>query len=208
MVTVYGVNIDPDRPATGVIANNNVPGLWDELDQQCIDLAWEEYCRVRDARIAELGNMLETLDAELEGVSDEEHDRIQERNQGRRKAWESETRKLENDECTADISPPDERGMCLIGAWTKDPEDGKYMPDKKGSNGFAAIVGEIYSQVVWSKWVRRNRQHCSPCYPGQIDLDNEGPFIAFDFPPEFYEPMGESDEPRPEIEEWREPTTR
>jgi hypothetical protein len=53
-------------------------------------------------------------------------------------------------------------------------EDGEfasfsYKPDEEAE--FSAIVGEINTQVVRSKWVAKSKM-CSPCYPGQGDLDS------------------------------------
>jgi hypothetical protein len=44
-----------------------------------------------------------------------------------------------------------------------------YKPDPNAE--YSAIMGEIYTQVVRSKYVI-NCALCSPCYPGQGDLDN------------------------------------
>lgn len=70
----------------------------------------------------------------------------------------------------------------LVGAWKED-SDGLYEPDKDGE--FSAIMGEIYTQVVWSKHTRRCAL-CSPCYPGQGDLDTPGAFLTYDVPPDMY----------------------
>ena len=66
----------------------------------------------------------------------------------------------------------------LIGKWKTD-SDGKYMPDKTGD--YSAIVRESVIQIVYSK----NTTHanlCSPCYPGQADLDSEGKYLAYTLP--------------------------
>lgn len=71
----------------------------------------------------------------------------------------------------------------LIGDWKKDDE-GYYIPDKSGE--FAAIVtSSTFNcvQVVWSKWTTNVRAMCSPCFPGQADLDSgEGNIIAYTLP--------------------------
>ena len=74
----------------------------------------------------------------------------------------------------------------LIGSWKKD-DQGLYEPDKDGE--YSAICGEIYTQVVWSKHTKRCAL-CSPCYPGQGDLDSSGEFLCYDLPPDLY---GEDD---------------
>lgn len=70
----------------------------------------------------------------------------------------------------------------LIGDWKK--KSGKYSPDKGGE--FAAITTDSTFncvQVVWSKWTTNVRAMCSPCFPGQADLDSgEGNIIAYTLP--------------------------
>lgn len=66
----------------------------------------------------------------------------------------------------------------LIGSWKKD-SDGLYIPDQTGE--YSAIVGEIYTQVVWSRTTKKCAL-CSPCYPGQADLDSTGEFLAYCLP--------------------------
>jgi len=91
--------------------------------------------------------------------------------------------------------PPEEAWECvefdepdyLIGDWKKD-EDGLYVPDEdstdEGALGFSAILqwlgGAPLITVVWSKHVRYVRSMCSPCCPGQADLDSgEGSILAY-----------------------------
>ena len=71
----------------------------------------------------------------------------------------------------------------LIGDWIKD-ENGLYDFDPAGE--YAAIVNESTTQVIYSKYTRKCLL-CSPCYPGQADLDNPGEFLAYDIPPDGYE---------------------
>ena len=70
----------------------------------------------------------------------------------------------------------------IVGSWKLD-ENGLYEPDESGE--YAAIVGEVYTQVVWSKYTKRCAL-CSPCYPGQGNLDELGEFLTYDLPPELY----------------------
>jgi hypothetical protein len=97
-------------------------------------------------------------------------------------AWEEHLSECEKDD--HDRCGPDERGTILIGAWKKG-DDGKYEPDVSGE--YAAIVGETNAQVVWSRHTKRCAG-CSPCYPGQADLNSpsEDGFLCFDLPPEMY----------------------
>ena len=68
----------------------------------------------------------------------------------------------------------------LIGSWIKNKYN-LYEPDKSGE--YSAIVGEIYTQVIWSKYFGRGAL-CSPCYPGQVDVDTPGDFIYYALPPD------------------------
>lgn len=68
----------------------------------------------------------------------------------------------------------------IIGDWLQD-ENGKYYPDE--SKEFAAIVRETTVQVVWSTHITTGGL-CSPCYPGQVDLDSTGEFKAYTLPEE------------------------
>jgi len=60
----------------------------------------------------------------------------------------------------------------LIGSWAKD-KDGLYIPDKKGK--YAAIYdsNDNTMQIVWSKHAILCNK-CSPCFPGQGDIDATG----------------------------------
>ena len=71
----------------------------------------------------------------------------------------------------------------LIGDWIKDSE-GLYTHDPEEE--YAAIVGEVYTQVVFSQHTRRSML-CSPCYPGQGDIGSDGDYLAYDLPPAAYE---------------------
>jgi len=72
----------------------------------------------------------------------------------------------------------------LIGSWLKD-KDGLYYPDE--ASEYAAIVrtDSNVTQVVFSKTIKQCAL-CSPCYPGQADLDSNGNFSAYDLPDSFY----------------------
>ena len=66
----------------------------------------------------------------------------------------------------------------LLGDWIFQ-DDKEYVPDKTGE--FAAIENESTVQVIWSKYTTRGAL-CSPCYPGQVDNDSEGEFLAYTLP--------------------------
>ena len=71
----------------------------------------------------------------------------------------------------------------LIGNWIKN-NDGLYDFDPNGE--YAAIVGEVYTQVIFSKYTKQC-ELCSPCYPGQADLDSNGDYLAYNLPQEAFE---------------------
>ncbi len=161
----YGVMIDLAKPTTGVVQNNSVEWLYEDADQG-IDLAWEEHVAECKGKCFECGEEESADVHEVEGGHDFEED----------------------DGRCHDNCGPYERGTVLAGSWRKG-EDGKYEPDETGE--YAAIVGETCTQIVWSKTTRRVRALCSPCYPGQADLDSgtaaegEG-YLAYDLPREIY----------------------
>lgn len=84
----------------------------------------------------------------------------------------------------------------LIGFIECEPDDKKVCYAEVGEHGsfgfkldpeaeYSAIVGEIYTQVLSSKWMADCRM-CSPCYPSQGDLDTPGDFPTYSLPPDIY----------------------
>lgn len=71
----------------------------------------------------------------------------------------------------------------IIGnAWLLDTKTSKYSVITDNPElEFAAIVNETTIQVVWSKYTKRGAL-CSPCYPGQVDLDSDGEFLGYTLP--------------------------
>jgi hypothetical protein len=68
------------------------------------------------------------------------------------------------------------------GAWLWFPNQKiGFIPDTEAE--YSAIVGEIYTQVVRSKW-GINCNLCSPCYPGQGDADTPGNVLSYSLPPD------------------------
>jgi hypothetical protein len=131
----YGQNVDSEIAITGVITNNSVEYLNDEI-YSGIDLDYEEFLK---SNPDDLG--IET--------------------------WEAYN------------------STYIIGKWIKHPDD-TYSPDKTGE--YSAIVGETYTQVVFSTFTKRCKL-CSPCYPGQGDLDSTGEFLTYCLPDDL---MGEN----------------
>lgn len=74
------------------------------------------------------------------------------------------------------------KNTILIGSW-KQNKEGLYEPDESGE--YSAIVGEVYTQVVFSQYVTK-ASLCSPCYPGQADVPSDGEHLAYTLPPEVW----------------------
>lgn len=95
--------------------------------------------------------------------------------------WEEHVKQCpnkEHDTCF-ECQPSD---TILIGDWKLDAQ-GKYMPNKRGSNHYSAIVNEFTVQVIWSKYIAKVRAYCSPCYPNQLDLESgKGTYKAYTLP--------------------------
>jgi len=84
----------------------------------------------------------------------------------------------EHDECYFD----DGDATYLIG-YVKDEKTNLFDIDKSAE--YSAIVCTTYTQVTNSKYVSKTTL-CSPCYPGQGDLDTPGKFLAFTLPSEVW----------------------
>jgi|GEM_PF-2055409 len=82
-----------------------------------------------------------------------------------------------------DCYDPDGGTTYLIG-YKKDVK-GDYVPDPNAE--YSAIVngGMNTVQVTRSKWVSRAAL-CSPCYPGQGDLNNSGEYLTYALPPDVW----------------------
>ena len=69
----------------------------------------------------------------------------------------------------------------IFGDWILDTNTGQYDIDPNGE--FAAIEREDVTQVVYSKYTCRAAL-CSPCYPGQGDIDTPGQYLTYTLPKE------------------------
>ena len=58
-------------------------------------------------------------------------------------------------------------------------DKGLYIPDK--SKDYSFVVSESVIQVTYSKYNKRCSL-CSPCYPGQGNLDSSGSYLTFTLP--------------------------
>jgi len=72
----------------------------------------------------------------------------------------------------------------LYGDWHKDRKSSKWK-EYNGKKEYSAIHNENYNtiQVVKSNWIAKSYA-CSPCYPGQADLDTTGDLNGYCLPPE------------------------
>ncbi len=90
---------------------------------------------------------------------------------------DEEEKQVELDSCECDPCHTK-----IFGDWILDTKTNQYEPDT--TNGeYAAIESESVTQIVWSKYTKRGAL-CSPCYPGQVDLDSEGDFLGYTLPDE------------------------
>lgn len=156
VVNHWGVWVDSETPVTGVISMNSVESEW---------LFDNEICPTCEELIDELNNL------EYCPICGDVH--------------------LDEDGFCPACGYDKEKDMdfveCfdhekLVGDWIKDDE-GYYIPDETGE--FAGIVSSSSFnciQVIWSKHTKKGFALCSPCFPGQADLDSEGEFTAFILP--------------------------
>ncbi len=94
-------------------------------------------------------------------------------------AFEEHCKECKNeyhDDCWCDDEP-----TYLIGFKKNDKDE--YVLDESAE--YSAIVGPQYTQVLASKYASRCKL-CSPCFPGQGDLDTPGEYLAFTLPPEVF----------------------
>lgn len=95
-------------------------------------------------------------------------------------------KEIDNDESLSEDEKEDQKEYIecdsshrkIFGYWTQD-EKGLYSPDR--SKEYAAILNETTIQVAYSKHTKRGAL-CSPCYPGQVDLNSEGDFLGYTLP--------------------------
>lgn len=151
----YGILVDSEKPITGVATNNRIEFLDEEL-MEGVDLAFKRHCEECSGRCSGCKCSHEGGECSCEECA------------GYEPTGEH------------DLCAPEERGTTLIGGW-KETVDGQYEPDTDSE--YSAIVGDFYTQVLWSRHTKRVSL-CSPCYPGQGDLESDGDQLAFDLPPD------------------------
>lgn len=161
-VNHWGIWVDPSKPITGVIALNQVSQFVG--DQISMSNAIDlAYIEAKNEFIREFQNKI----AKETGIF--------------RMPTDQELEEFNNE-------VEDLQGDWLIGSWKLD-QFGKYEHDEDGE--FSAIVREDVVQVIWSKYVTKCSNLCSPCYPGQADVNGGedepgGKFLAFNLPPSAY----------------------
>lgn len=178
----WGKWVDSDQPIGGVVSIHSLEWIDDETSGAgAIDLSFEEYrSQWFDDKLADYQNRL--------GYDRNPSPRTMAR-------WEAEfTSEVEFWEA--------QESRFLIGQWIKD-DNGLYMPDPNGE--YSAIVSYdafMCVQVARSKYARRSAL-CSPCFPGQADLDTAGEYLAYDLPSDLYgepSPHRGDRNPNPQIE--------
>jgi len=111
------------------------------------------------------------------------------KNRSAREALQGRIVSVENDDGDPEtgLMPPflDDPETLLIGDW-KQNRHGKFDPDKKGENGYSAIVFDTH--VIWVLW-SKNKKRCGPAngHTGYGDLTTSGRFVAYDLPKNIFE---------------------
>ena len=158
----YGVLIDATKPTTGVVSNHSIEFLSEVMfESGSIDLNWEEHIKECQGLCSHCRCEHESGKCDCSTL-EHEYDPTG-----------------EHDNCG-----PRETGTVLIGGWKKD-SDGKLEANRESE--YSAIVGETETQVVWSRHTTR-ASLCSPCFPGQADLNTPGDVLAYCLPPEMMGP--------------------
>jgi rubredoxin len=80
----------------------------------------------------------------------------------------------------------DEHDLCHAPEHTHEWLGGFTLVGEGDEKNIAFDVSEIYSRVFSSQWVI-SCNLCSPFYPGQGDVDFDGEYLAYSFPPDTFE---------------------
>jgi hypothetical protein len=173
----WGVMVNSEQPITGVVSNNAGVGILSEerFDDDAVDLAWVNH-------VKECGGQCGDCHCNHDGGKSECS--CYDVPEGVLPSHAYDPQEDEHEFCG-----PQEPGLVLIGSWKQDA-DGKYEPDQNDpkGKGYAAISGELYTQVVWSKTTKRTRL-CAPTFPGQGDLESVesgGEYLTYDLPKNIY----------------------
>ena len=173
----YGITVDSEKPITGVFQKNHISYLGDELFNS-ISLNYEEHLNeIVDEKVGEIQRLLDELDGETMEASVRDIKDICE-------ALEYPEDQLEDIETNDWLIGFVKIFIKEEGWYWFDALKYGYKPDENAE--YSAIVGEIYTQVVESKWLIKCAL-CSPCYPGQGDANSNGEFLTYSFPPDMFE---------------------
>jgi hypothetical protein len=96
----------------------------------------------------------------------------------------------ENGEDAAEDYESNGDSTYLCGFYKKEegPDKGEYVPDPDASVSAIFRADSNVIQVVRSKWIVRDARWCSPCYPGQADLDSTGGGVeAYTLPEDWFD---------------------
>jgi len=175
----YGHTVDSEVPTTGVFQNNLVEWLHDEISGlDAISLDYERCLNsFVDEKVLEIQKILDEMDGETMEASVNDI----------RDICEMLANPGDNIDCQDNLTSliGFERTIVKEEAWYwLDVLKYGYKLDEGAE--YSAIVGEIYTQVIKSKWLIRC-QLCSPCYPGQGNADSVGEFLAYSLPPDMFE---------------------
>ena len=154
----YGKWVDSEEPVGGVVTNHQPEFLCEDISNHGIDIDLEEY--------------LATCESEedrqiLTGTTEEGTLIIG------FKEWEHP----EHDFETAVVMAEEHQPYAIVVG------EKIFVPDNNFD--YQAIVGEVYTQILRSSWVQRCNL-CSPCYPGQGDLDTPGDYLAYTLPADMW----------------------
>lgn len=156
----YGCSVDSEKPVVGVVTNHQPEFLCEDISSHGIDIDLEEYLSS-----CESGNDEEAVvdiwesGAMIVGF----------------KEWDYKTHFSNPDMTTADVLA----FIYQFQPWAIVVGDKVFVPDDVWD--YQAICGDVCTQVLKSKFVQR-ASLCSPCFPGQADLDTPGDFLTYTLP--------------------------
>lgn len=181
----WGKWVFSNEPTTGVISVNSLEWIHDEVDYHAVvNLSYDSYLEQN------LNDRMREWQQDNDTDDDPDDDLLEQ--------WRDELGEQYEEQCDT----------YLIGSWRFDDASQQWEIDKnpnlKDEDAYAAIVDYDFSggivQVVWSRFVSRATL-CSPCCPGQCDMDSEGGYIGYDLPLSFYGDRRENTYPQLRCEE-------
>ena len=177
----WGNWISSNEPTTGVISCHNLEHIYEETDYHAVtNVSYDRYLEYG------LADLLRAWQQDQDDDSAAPDDELLEQ-------WRDQL--AEQYEESGD--------EYRIGSWRFDESSKQWEINRDESlddeSAYAAIVNYGFAggivQVLWSRFVTRGAL-CSPCLPGQVDLDTEGDYIGYDLPLSFYGDMRENTNPQ------------